>query len=271
MTTQIIGVSVSTPVELHEVLEAPSGQVDYIGIGPVHATQTKKDHNAVLGVRGTRDILALLGTSNIKAVAIGGLNPTTLPNLARQSPAFIAETGQYRCLDGVAYVSCVAASSEPQEAAENMTRLARKLLKPPTRSATTLEYNASEIVQRAGDILQAMRDADPRIVQHVTNQVVMNDCANLALAFSQSPIMSGNPEEADDLGKVIGSLVLNMGTLNDRQIEGATLCGQAANRNNKPIVLDPVGVGATKYRKETIAALMGAAHVSIIKVCHLSA
>lgn len=93
----------------------------------------------------------------------------------------------------------------------------------------------------------------------------MNDTANLTLALASSPIMSGNPEEVDDLGTVIGAVVLNMGTLNDRQIAGALGAGRAANRNHKPIILDPVGVGATSFRKETMSHLMNEVHVTIIK------
>ncbi|KAL7009219.1 thiamine biosynthetic bifunctional enzyme [Cystobasidiomycetes sp. EMM_F5] len=248
-----------TATELEEVRSLDAGLVDYIGIGPVHATQSKKDHNPILGVRGTRDLLAVLSDSPIKVVAIGGLNEFTITNLWRQTRS-LHPAG--RGLDGVAYVSAVAASSQPREAANRLTSLIRQ----PSIPRLRILNKSHNFVQSACELLAQLRSTPPLVVQHVTNQVVMNDCANLTLALTRSPIMSGNPEEADDLGRIIGALVLNMGTLNDRQIEGAHLCGKAANRNNKPVLLDPVGVGATQYRKQTIADLMDGTHMSIVKV-----
>lgn len=93
----------------------------------------------------------------------------------------------------------------------------------------------------------------------------MNDTANLTLALASSPIMSGNPEEVQDIGKIVGCLLLNMGTLNDRQIAGAHGAGRQAKINKKPIILDPVGVGASQYRKETVRDLMNDIHIDIIK------
>lgn len=261
---QLLGVSVNTAEELLEVLQ--ENVVDYIGIGPVHATLSKKDHNPKIGVRGVRDILELMGESSIKTVAIGGLNEETTSNLLAQSPAYIKSTGQYRRLDGIACISAISHHGDPKKAAQilsSMLRAGPSMPCPPARTqgAATSENLITEICS----LFNNLRRTGPAVCHNITNQVVMNDTANLTLAFSSSPIMSGSPEESADLGKIIGALVLNMGTLNERQVQAATISGQTANKLKKPIVLDPVGVGATQYRKSTMAQLMDDIHMTVIK------
>lgn len=77
--------------------------------------------------------------------------------------------------------------------------------------------------------------------------------------------MSSAAEESDDLGAYISALVLNMGTPSQAQIDAFHAAGSAANRRGKPIVFDPVGVGATPFRMRTASALLNAVHVSVVK------
>lgn len=112
----------------------------------------------------------------------------------------------------------------------------------------------------------------------------MNDCANLTLALHGSPLMSSSPDEAPSLSKLISCLLLNLGTITEAQITTQKIAGTAAKRNGKMIVFDPVGVGATEYRKKSASGkhtfsqslkqnsersncsdLLNACHVSIIK------
>ncbi|KAK9898043.1 thiamine biosynthetic bifunctional enzyme Thi4 [Cystobasidium minutum MCA 4210] len=261
---QLLGVSVNTAEELHEVLK--DNVADYVGIGPVHATASKKDHNPKIGVRGVRDILELLGESSIKTVAIGGLNEDTVPNLVAQSPAYIKSTGQYRKLDGIACISAISHHEDPKKSAQilsSMLRSGPSIIRPPgqLRNAPSSE----SLLQDMSALFSQLRATEPAVCHNITNQVVMNDTANLTLAFSSSPIMSGSPEEMADLGKIIGALVLNMGTLNERQVQAATIAGQTANKLRKPVILDPVGVGASQYRKGTMSQLMDDIHMTVIK------
>lgn len=261
---QLLGVSVNTAEELQEVIE--QNVADYVGIGPVHATLSKRDHNPKIGNRGLRDILQLLGESSIKTVAIGGLNEQTIPNLLAQSPAYIKSTGQYRRLDGIACVSAISASDDPKHSAQILAGLVRggpSIVTPPARLQNAV--TAEKLIEASVDLLKRLRASDPAVCHNITNQVVMNDTANITLAFSSSPIMSGSPEEAEDLGAIIGALVLNMGTLNDRQVLAATIAGQTANRNLKPVILDPVGVGATQFRRDSMAQLMDDIHMTVVK------
>lgn len=80
----------------------------------------------------------------------------------------------------------------------------------------------------------------------MTNNVVANDSANATLALGASPIMATHPLDVVDLSPAIAALLVNFGTISDKQ--GMIVAGQAANKNRKPIVFDPVAVGATAYR-----------------------
>lgn len=198
-------------------------------------------------------------------MAIGGLNADTLPAFLAQSPAYVRKSQSYRSYDGVACVSAISAASDPQAAAWQLRRSFQSEGPRYPLPSPACARSAEEMVQAAVALLRELRSSDPKVCQNITNQVVMNDTANLTLAFSSSPIMSGNPEEAVELGGLIGALVLNMGTVDARQVQGATLAGKTANRNAKPVLLDPVGVGASTFRKETIAQLMDDVHMTVIK------
>lgn len=76
---RLLGVSVNTPAEMQEILDQPKGTVDYVGIGPCFGTQTKKNLNPIVGPRGVRDVLQVLGESEIKAVVIGACGGDNLP------------------------------------------------------------------------------------------------------------------------------------------------------------------------------------------------
>lgn len=164
---------------MQEVLD--EGIADYVGIGPIHATQTKKDHNPVLGSRGCRDILAMLEDSPIKAVAIGGLNEATTPNLLSQSPAYIEKTKIYRYLDGVAVVSAIAASPKPREAAERLRKLLKDRQPTYPQESQAASTSAESMVQAACELLKQLKTTDPLVVQHITNQVSPFLCTELAI------------------------------------------------------------------------------------------
>jgi hydroxyethylthiazole kinase len=93
------------------------------------------------------------------------------------------------------------------------------------------------------------------LVHNVTNLVAMTLSANVLIAAGASPIMSAAPEEAGDLAGLSGALVVNVGTLSHDWIEGANAAVAGALAAGRPWVLDPVGVGATAFRRETVRAL----------------
>ncbi|GAA5907130.1 bifunctional hydroxyethylthiazole kinase/thiamine-phosphate diphosphorylase [Sporobolomyces salmoneus] len=258
----ILGVSVNTPEELQTVLD--ENVADYVGIGPCFGTQTKKNLNPLMGPRGVRDVLEVLGESPVKAVIIGGITPQTIPNVVSQTPAPL-KGGGYRTLDGLAVVSSIAASSDPATVVKELRRLweNRRAL---NRVSSGSQQTVDNLVDASVQMLERLKKEEKKpLVHHITNQVVMNDCANLTLALHGSPLMSSSPDEAPSLSRLISCLLLNLGTITEAQITTQKIAGAAANLNGKPIVFDPVGVGATEYRKKSASDLLNACHVSIIK------
>ena len=258
----IIGVSTNEPQDILTVIE--EGVADYVGIGPVHFTASKDVLSPILGARGIREMLGVLGESPVKAVAIGGISESTIDNLMRQSPAPLSN-GSYRHLDGVAIISAIAASLAPKIVSQKLlaSYKAGRALYPSTPSPTT--PTIASILDIACQQLAALRSGSSPLIHHITNSVVQNDSANLTLALDCSPIMSSSAQEAEELGLVIGALLINYGTISEPQVKAMFAAGLAANRNQKPIVFDPVGVGATTFRKAGAHELLNSVHFSIIK------
>ena len=113
------------------------------------------------------------------------------------------------------------------------------------------------------DILK-IRQQSP-LVHNITNYVVMNTTANALLALGASPVMAHAVEEVADMVKIAGALVINIGTLSERWIHAMSLAAMQANQQGVPMILDPVGVGATVYRTTTANELLAAAQPAIIR------
>lgn len=103
--------------------------------------------------------------------------------------------------------------------------------------------------------IQSIHSTKP-IVHCITNYVVTNFTANGLLAVGASPIMADEIQEMHDIVQISNGLLINIGTLNTRTVDAMILAGQAANKKGVPVVLDPVGVGASKYRKQTVEQLL---------------
>ncbi len=113
-------------------------------------------------------------------------------------------------------------------------------------------------------LLQNVRDKNP-LIHHITNYVTVNDCANITLAIGASPIMADAIEEASDIAGISSALVLNMGTLNERTVASMLAAGQAAGEAGVPVIFDPVGAGASKFRNETALRLLNEVKISVIR------
>ena len=98
--------------------------------------------------------------------------------------------------------------------------------------------------------------AQSPLVHNITNYVVMNLTANALLALGASPVMAHAPEEVDEMAGLSAALVLNIGTLSATWVTAMLRAGNAARRRGVPIVLDPVGAGATRFRTETARRLV---------------
>jgi hydroxyethylthiazole kinase len=115
-----------------------------------------------------------------------------------------------------------------------------------------------------GDSLTQIRAQSP-VVHSITNFVVMNTTANALLALGAAPVMAHALQEMDDMVAIASALVLNIGTLDDAWVLAMTRAGKAAQRRGIPIVLDPVGAGATPYRTEKAKRLLEEVRPSIVR------
>jgi len=114
------------------------------------------------------------------------------------------------------------------------------------------------------ETLEEVRKVNP-LVHNITNVVVTNFTANGLLALGASPVMAYAAEEVADMAKIASSLVLNIGTLNPQTVESMIIAGKAANESGVPVIFDPVGAGATRYRTETAQRIMNEVKVSVIR------
>lgn len=114
------------------------------------------------------------------------------------------------------------------------------------------------------DALDAVRASAP-LVHNITNYVTVNDCANALLAIGASPIMSDEPADVEDITTICGGLTINIGTLNERSIQGMFIAGARAGGLGHPIVLDPVGAGASALRTRTAGDLLDRLPVSVVR------
>jgi len=112
--------------------------------------------------------------------------------------------------------------------------------------------------------LQRIRAESP-LVHNITNYVVMNTTANALLAVGASPVMANAIEEVEDMVGIARALVINIGTLSAPWIEAMVRAGQAARKKGVPIILDPVGAGATPFRTATALTLLRETPPAIIR------
>jgi hydroxyethylthiazole kinase len=122
----------------------------------------------------------------------------------------------------------------------------------------------SQVVSTLAPLLGRIREQRP-LVHHITNMVVMNDTANITLAIGASPVMAHALEEVEEMVTLASGLLLNIGTLTPEQIEAMLRAGKRANELGIPIVLDPVGAGATSLRTESALRLLRELHISAIR------
>ena len=115
-----------------------------------------------------------------------------------------------------------------------------------------------------GRDLAAIRERKP-LVHQITNFVVMNETANATLALGALPVMAHALQEVEEMASAASALVLNIGTLSDEWVEAMVLAGRAANRAGVPVVLDPVGAGATAYRTETARNLVEELEIAVVR------
>ena len=122
----------------------------------------------------------------------------------------------------------------------------------------------TNLCAKISGLLAMIKDRQP-LVHHITNYVSANDCANTLLAIGASPIMADDEDEVADIVSIASALVLNIGTLNRRTIASMRRAGKKANAIGIPVVLDPVGAGATTLRSGTAGMILKEIQPAVIR------
>ena len=113
-------------------------------------------------------------------------------------------------------------------------------------------------------MLAKVRQTCP-LIHNITNYVTVNDCANIIIACGASPIMSDDKNEVEEITSVCAGLNINIGTLNSRTIDSMLIAGKKANQLGHPVVLDPVGAGASALRTQTALKLLDEVRFAVIR------
>ncbi|KAJ3213788.1 hypothetical protein HDU67_002445 [Dinochytrium kinnereticum] len=260
--SKIIGVTVET---VDQAIRAIKAGADYIGTSAVFATQTKIHTRGVvpMGPSGVSNILLeARKISNIPVITIGGINETNVVKLLTE----VTDAAGGKQLSGIAVVSAIIAKKDAKAASQELKKLIAPLvLKAEAVGPSPLLSSASvEFLHKVVNAFKLIKEKRP-LVHNITNYVVMNDNANVILHLGGSPLMAHAPQEMEDLLNIDNALVINIGTLSDAWIEGMHKAAEAANQKNKPIIVDPVGAGATKYRMSTTLDLLTKHKVTIVK------
>lgn len=116
----------------------------------------------------------------------------------------------------------------------------------------------------AAALLAKVRERHP-LIHLITNAVTINDVANVTLAVGASPVMAYAPEEVEEMVAAADALVLNLGTLTRERADVMVRAGRRANQREIPVILDPVGAGATAFRTAQALRMLGDVHVACVR------
>lgn len=193
----------------------------------------------------------------VSTVAIGGINASNVQRVMYQSKS------TFKGLDGIAVVSAIIAAEDPKQAAADL----RRLIGSPPAFANGIVGSRADVDTLLKEVPEIVRDVGIRtpLCHNMTNLVVQNFAANVALAIGASPIMANYGEEAKDLAALGGALVVNMGTVTPEGIANFVKAIQAYNTAGGPVLFDPVGAGATQIRREAVKSLMNSGYFDLIK------
>jgi hydroxyethylthiazole kinase len=118
--------------------------------------------------------------------------------------------------------------------------------------------------ERVATLLARVRDRRP-LIHHITNFVTAGDVANLTLALGAAPVMARAPEEVEEVAASADAVVLNTGTLTVEATTAMILAGRRANARGIAVVLDPVGVGGTRFRTAQVTRILSEVRVACIR------
>ena len=113
-------------------------------------------------------------------------------------------------------------------------------------------------------LLEKLREERP-LVHNITNYVVMNFTANALLAMGASPVMAHAADEVEEMVSLANAFVINIGTLSKHWIDSMLRAGSKANELGVPVIMDPVGSGATSLRTNTFRRLLKELKLTVVR------
>ncbi len=122
----------------------------------------------------------------------------------------------------------------------------------------------NHVMTKAAELVDQMRGEAP-LVHQITNYVTAGDCANITLAIGASPIMADDISEAAEITALASALVINLGTLNERTLDSMIASGKKANELNIPVILDPVGAGASALRNSAAQSILSRIRIAVLR------
>lgn len=167
-------------------------------------------------------------------------------------------------LDGIAVVSEIVASLTPRDVAEKLSTIFRAFKRNHGVPNHLHSIAQGHILDGVVDLMNSIRRLNP-LIHQITNNVVATQSANVTLAVGASPIMATELQEMEDLSWISDALLVNIGTMRSETKESMLKAGYFGNAFKKPVVFDPVGVGASAFRKETVKDLLNTWQASVIK------
>ncbi len=157
--------------------------------------------------------------------------------------------------------------SAPESEPESDHPLAPDLPATPASEPDVTPMGFADVamtVKHMSTLLARIHDQRP-LVHHLTNEVVMRDTANITLAIGALPVMALAPEEVEEMVDRAAALVINLGTLTSQRLQAMVLAGKRANARGIPVMLDPVGAGATTWRTKAAHEILRAVRVAAIR------
>eukprot|EP01080_Neovahlkampfia_damariscottae_P001918 gene1918-1058_t len=229
--SKIIGITVNST---EQALKAVEQGADYLGTDSVFESSTKPGKS--MGLQKLKDITNI---SSVPVVGIGGINKDNISSILHSN------------VKGIAVSSAILNSNSYLKESESL-------------SIKINQFKENQLKLKIAMTFEKIKEKSP-LVHNITNNVVMNQTANGCIHLGASPIMSEAIEEMEDLVSISNALNVNIGTLTTSQINSILFAGRKANQCNIPITLDPVGVGASNFRRQMSGKLLNELQFSIIK------
>lgn len=123
---------------------------------------------------------------------------------------------------------------------------------------------SADFIETISAAVAVLREKKP-LIHCISNYVTAGDTANILLAAGASPVMADCPEEVSEITSAADALLINLGTLSKSRLTAMLIAGKTANRKNIPVILDPVGAGASAFRREAIERLFSEVKISAVR------